>query len=32
VLEQAGVKDHFMAAVKAARDRSIELGDALGKD
>ena len=32
VLEQAGVKDHFLAAVKAARDRSIELGDALGKD
>jgi len=32
VLEQAAVKAHFMAAVKAARDRSVELGDALGKD
>jgi pyrroline-5-carboxylate reductase len=32
VLEAGGVKDQFVAAVKAARDRSIELGDALGKD
>jgi len=32
VLEAAGVKQHFVDAVKAARDRSIELGDALGKD
>ena len=32
VLEAAGVKKHFVDAVKAARDRSIELGDALGKD
>jgi pyrroline-5-carboxylate reductase len=32
VLEAAGVKRHFVDAVKAARERSIELGDALGKD
>ena len=32
VLEAGGVKDQFVAAVKAARDRSIEMGDALGKD
>lgn len=32
VLEQAQVKQRFIDAVKAARDRSIELGDALGKD
>lgn len=32
VLEAAGVKQHFVDAVKAARERSIELGDALGKD
>jgi pyrroline-5-carboxylate reductase len=32
VLEAAGVKQHFLDAVKAARDRSIEMGDALGKD
>ena len=32
VLEQAAVKQHFVDAVKAARNRSIELGDALGKD
>ena len=32
VLEDGGVKEQFVAAVKAARDRSIEMGDALGKD
>ena len=32
VLEAGKVKDTFVAAVKAARERSIELGDALGKD
>jgi len=32
VLEAGGVKEQFVAAVKAARDRSIEMGDALGKD
>ena len=32
VLEQARVKEHFVAAVKAACERSRELGDALGKD
>ena len=32
VLEAAGVKQHFVDAVRAARDRSVEMGDALGKD
>ena len=32
VLEAAGVKGHFVEAVKAARDRSIEMGEAFGKD
>lgn len=32
VLEAAGVKQKFIEAVKAARDRSIEMGEALGKD
>ena len=32
VLEQAKVKDHFVAAVRAACERSRELGAALGKD
>lgn len=32
VLEAARVKQHFIDAVKAARERSIQLGDALGKD
>jgi pyrroline-5-carboxylate reductase len=32
VLEGARVREHFIAAVKAACDRSRELGDALGKD
>jgi pyrroline-5-carboxylate reductase len=32
VLEAAGVKQHFIDAVRAARDRSVEMGDALGKD
>jgi pyrroline-5-carboxylate reductase len=32
VLEEARVKDHFVAAVKAACERSRELGAALGKD
>lgn len=32
VLDQARVKDHFVAAVKAACERSRELGAALGKD
>ena len=32
VLEAAGVKQHFIDAVKAACERSRELGDALGKD
>jgi pyrroline-5-carboxylate reductase len=32
VLEQAGVKRHFVDAVRAACERSRELGDALGKD
>ena len=32
VLEGSGVKQHFVDAVRAARDRSIEMGDALGKD
>lgn len=32
VLEAARVKDHFVAAVKAACERSHELGDALGKE
>jgi pyrroline-5-carboxylate reductase len=32
VLDAAGVKDHFVAAVKAACERSRELGAALGKD
>jgi pyrroline-5-carboxylate reductase len=32
VLEQAGVKRHFVEAVRAACERSRELGDALGKD
>ncbi len=32
VLEGARVKDHFVAAVKAACERSRELGEALGKD
>ncbi len=32
VLEAAGVKQLFIDAVKAARERSRELGDALGKD
>jgi pyrroline-5-carboxylate reductase len=31
-LEAAHVQDHFVAAVKAACERSRELGDALGKD
>jgi pyrroline-5-carboxylate reductase len=31
VLEASGVKDHFAAAVKAACERSRELGDELGK-
>jgi len=30
VLDQAGVKEHFVDAVKAACERSRELGDALG--
>jgi pyrroline-5-carboxylate reductase len=32
VLDAAGVKANFVAAVKAACERSRELGDALGKD
>jgi pyrroline-5-carboxylate reductase len=32
VLEEAHVKDHFIAAVKAACERSRELGAALGED
>jgi pyrroline-5-carboxylate reductase len=32
VLEATGVKELFIDAVRAARDRSVELGDALGKD
>jgi pyrroline-5-carboxylate reductase len=32
VLEGARVKDHFVEAVKAACERSRELGDAFGKD
>jgi pyrroline-5-carboxylate reductase len=32
VLEAARVKDHFIAAVAAACERSRELGDALGKE
>jgi pyrroline-5-carboxylate reductase len=32
VLEEARVKEHFVAAVKAACERSRELGAALGKD
>ncbi|HEY4997650.1 MAG TPA: pyrroline-5-carboxylate reductase [Usitatibacter sp.] len=32
ILEEAGVKAHFVAAVKAACERSRELGDALGRD
>ncbi len=32
VLEDAQVKRHFIAAVKAACERSRELGEALGKD
>ena len=32
VLERTGVRQHFLEAVRAARDRSIEMGDALGKD
>jgi pyrroline-5-carboxylate reductase len=32
VLEEARVKDHFIAAVTAACERSRELGDALGKE
>lgn len=32
VLEAAGVRRHFIDAVKAACERSRELGDALGKD
>jgi len=32
VLEAAGVKETFVEAVKAARERSIEMGEAYGKD
>jgi pyrroline-5-carboxylate reductase len=32
VLEATGVKELFIDAVRAARDRSVELGDALGKE
>jgi pyrroline-5-carboxylate reductase len=32
VLDAAGVKQHFIDAVQAARDRSVEMGDALGKE
>ena len=32
ILERARVKEHFIEAVKAACERSRELGDALGKD
>jgi pyrroline-5-carboxylate reductase len=32
VLEAAGVKQRFVEAVRAARDRSIEMGEAMGKD
>ena len=32
VLDKTGVRQHFLEAVRAARDRSIEMGDALGKD
>ena len=32
VMEELGVKEHFVAGVKAAAERSRELGDALGKD
>ena len=32
VLEAAGLKQHFIDAVRAARDRSVEMGDELGKD
>ncbi|HYC35655.1 MAG TPA: pyrroline-5-carboxylate reductase [Usitatibacter sp.] len=32
VLEATGVKELFVDAVRAARDRSVELGDALGKE
>lgn len=32
VMEERGIKRHFVEAVKAAAERSRELGDALGKD
>ena len=32
VLQESRVKEAFLRAVRAARERSIELGDALGKD
>jgi pyrroline-5-carboxylate reductase len=32
VMEERGIKAHFVEAVKAAAERSRELGDALGKD
>ena len=32
VLDAAAVKQHFIDAVQAARDRSVEMGDALGKE
>jgi pyrroline-5-carboxylate reductase len=32
VLDETGVRQGFIEAVRAARDRSIEMGDALGKD
>jgi pyrroline-5-carboxylate reductase len=32
VLDRLGVRQDFIEAVKAARDRSIEMGDDLGKD
>ena len=32
VLEAAGVRQDFIDAVRAARDRSVEMGEALGKD
>ncbi len=31
VLDRAGVKQHFIDAVRAARDRSVEMGESLGK-
>jgi pyrroline-5-carboxylate reductase len=32
VLEAAGIKQRFVEAVRAARDRSVEMGEAMGKE